>query len=145
MGCHQQYGHHQKVYRMCIILVQVPSPLSILLRRYGWLKFTHIYVFHNYSRLQSWITPNLYGLSPTMWRSSQSTQKGLHFDASSVTIAQSDRKIWAPKLELTFKFPKSCQLSKLCSSKTNGGVTPTNAHHWNQLSFYSHPTQVRAS
>ena len=88
------------------------------------MKFTQIYVFHNYSQLQSWITPNLYGVSPTMWRSSQSTWKGLHFGVSSVTIAESDRKIQAPKLEPIFKFPKSCQLSKLCSSKTNGGVTP---------------------
>ena len=39
---------------------------------------------------------------------------------SSATIA---RKIWAPKLEPIFKFPKSCQLSKLCSSKTNGVTT----------------------
>ena len=87
MGCHQQYTYHQKVYGMCIILMWVPSPLSLLLRRYGWLKFTQIYIFHNYSQLQSWITPNLYGVSPTMWRSSQSAWKGLHFGTSSVTIA----------------------------------------------------------
>ena len=80
----------------CIILVQVPSPLSFFLRRYGWLNFIQIYVFHNYSQLQSWISPNLYGVSPTMW-SSQSTWKKLHFSVSSVTI---DRKIWTPKLEL---------------------------------------------
>ena len=61
------------------ILVWVPSPLSSnsLLRRYRWLNFIQIYVFHNYSQLQSWITPNMYGVSPTVWRSSQSTWKGL--------------------------------------------------------------------
>ena len=91
------------------------------------MKFTHIYVFHNYSRLQSWITPNLYGVSPTMWRSSQSTQKGLHFGASSVPIAQSDQKIWAPKLELTFKFPNLVNFQSSVAPKPMG-VSPPQMH-----------------
>ena len=45
------------------------------------------YVFHNYSQIQSCITPNLYGVSLTVWRSSQSTWKRLHYGVSSVTIA----------------------------------------------------------
>ena len=54
----------------------------------------------------------------TAWRSPQSTRKGLHFGASSVTTAYSDQKIWS-----IFMFPTSSQLSKLCNSQTNGGVT----------------------
>ena len=47
-------------------------------------------------------------------------QKGLHFGAGPVTIAQSDWQICASKLKPVFTFSKSCQLSKLCNSKPIG-------------------------
>ena len=77
MGCHQKGWHHQKVNRMCNILVWAPSPLSLLLRRYRWLNFTQIYILHNYSQLLSLIIPNLFGVSPTMWDDLKVHGKGL--------------------------------------------------------------------
>ena len=43
------------------------------------------------------------------------------------------------------RFPNLVNFQRSVAPKLIGGVTPTNAHHWNQPFFYFHPTQVRAS
>ena len=62
-GVTNNSGHHQKrVYKMCIILVWFPSSQS-LFREYGWLGIRFFIIIVDF---QSWIAPNLYGMSSTM-------------------------------------------------------------------------------
>ena len=46
---------------------------------------SYILILHKHSRIQTCSAPNLYGMSPTIWMLSESTQNMHHFGASATT------------------------------------------------------------